>query len=210
MSILNRLSSAIGASGNQNEIELAKEIAETENHDYIRDLIENLNNKSKKVQSECIKALYETGYIKPELIANYAAEFLVLLSSKNNRLVWGGMIALMTISHLAHKEIYENLELIKSTIEKGSVITIDAGVAILANLNVHSEYSDVVEPFLTNQLWNCPIKHLPQYMERCLICIRKENKSIYSEIIEKRLQECERESQAKRLNKVLKKMEKLD
>ncbi len=206
MSILNRLSSAIGATGNQNEIELAKEIAETENHDYVRELIDNLKNKDKKVQSECIKALYETGYIKPELIAGFPAEFLSLLSSKNNRLVWGGMIALMTISHLAHKEIFASLELISTTIEKGSVITIDAGIGILANLNVHTEYTNAVEPLLTEQLWKCPIKQLPQYMEKCLVCIREENKSIYADIISKRLPECERESQAKRLNKLLKKI----
>ncbi len=206
MSILNRLSSAIGATGNQNEVALAHKLAETKNREHIAELVDNLTNKDKKVQSECIKVLYEIGYIKPELIADYHREFLALLPSKNNRLVWGGMIALMTISGSAHKEIFNNIELIKSTIEKGSVIAIDAGIGILASLNSHLEYSNTVEPFLIEQLWNCPIKQLPQYMEKCLICINDKNHSVFSDIISNRLPECERESQNKRLNKVLKKI----
>jgi hypothetical protein len=37
--------------------------------------------------------LNEIGYLDPEWIAGHAQEFIELLNSKNNRLVWGGMIA---------------------------------------------------------------------------------------------------------------------
>jgi len=40
--------------------------------------------------------LYEIGYIKPALIADYTPDFLALLKSKNNHMVWEDMIALAT------------------------------------------------------------------------------------------------------------------
>jgi hypothetical protein len=53
----------------------------------IREIAENLCNKNKNVQSDCLKVLYEIGYINPELIAGYTGDFLKLLKSKNNRMI---------------------------------------------------------------------------------------------------------------------------
>ncbi len=55
-----------------------------------------------------MKVLYEIGYLTPELIADYADDFLKLLRSKNNRMVWGGMIALATIAETKPREIWKN------------------------------------------------------------------------------------------------------
>ncbi len=90
--------------------QLAKELAQTENKSGIAELASNLQNKNKNVQSDCLKVLYEIGYLKPELIADCVSDFLGLLKSKNNRLVWGSMIALATIADKKPKEIYDNLE----------------------------------------------------------------------------------------------------
>ena len=140
MDILNSLSSAIGQKGNEANIALAREIALTENQEAIKSLVDNLKNKNNRIQGDVIKTLYEIAYIKPELIADYHSDFLALLTNKNNRLVWGGMIALLTITDLKHTEIFASLDLIIDTIKKGSVITIDCGVDILAKLNKHQEY----------------------------------------------------------------------
>ncbi len=204
MSIIKFLSSSLGQRGNEANIALAKEIAETENHKAIKDLVDNLNNEDKKIQGDCIKTLYETAYIKPEMIEEYYLNFLDLLTSKNNRMVWSGMIALLTITDLKYKEIFASLELIMKTVNKGSVITIDCGVGILAKLNKHSEYINITEPLLIEQLWKCPIKQLPQYLEKSIISITKQNKEIYQTIIEQRKPECDKNSQVKRLDKILK------
>ena len=209
MTVITQLSSSLGQKGNDANIALAKEIAEAENRNAVKELVVNLKNKDKKIQADCIKTLYETAYIKPDLIANYYAEFLELLSSKNNRLVWGGMIALATITDLKSKELFKSLDLISETVNKGSVITVDAGIEIFAKLNKQSEYQDKVENLLTDQLWKCPSKQLPQYMEKSVISINEKNKEIYQKIINERKAECEKESQVKRLNKVLKLVEKI-
>ena len=207
MTVIKLLSSSLGQRGNEANIALAKEIAETENHDAIKELVDNLNNKNKKVQGDCIKTLYETAYIKPEMIAEYYLNFFDLLTSKNNRLVWSGMIALLTITDLKPKEIFASLDLLMETVEKGSVITIDCGVEILAKLNKYNEYFDKTDPLLIEQLWKCPIKQLPQYMEKSVFSITKQNKEIYQNIIEKRKSECDKNSQVKRLEKILKKIQ---
>ena len=209
MSVINQLSSSLGQKGNEANIAFAKEIAESENTEAIKELVENLENKDKKIQADCIKTLYETAYIKPDLIADYYSEFLGLLSSKNNRLVWGGMIALMTITDLRNKELFASIDLISDTVKKGSVITIDCGVEIFAKLNKYSEYQDKVENLLIDQLWKCPIKQLPQYMEKSIISITAQNKEIYQKIINERKSECEKDSQVKRLDKILKQIDKI-
>ncbi len=209
MTVINQLSSSLGHKGNDANIALAKELAETENSDAIKELVENLKNKDKKIQADCIKTLYEVAYIKPDLIASYYSEFLELLSNKNNRLVWGGMIALMTITDLKSKELFESLDLISDTVNQGSIITIDSGVEIYAKLNKYSEYQDKVENLLIDQLWKCPIKQLPKYMEKSIISITEWNKEIYKKIINERKPECEKDSQVKRLDKVLKQIDKI-
>ena len=115
-SIIDLLASTQGLRGDDSNIALAKEIASTENKEAIKELVDNLKNKDKNIQSDCIKTLYETGYLKPTLIAGYYSEFLELLSSKNNRLVWGGMIALSTIAEIKPDEIFKSLDLIMKTV----------------------------------------------------------------------------------------------
>jgi len=94
MSVLDKLSVSLGVRNNKPNQILAKEIAEKNDKEAIKELVENLNNKNKRIASDCIKVLYEIGYINPKLIAGYVNNFIDLLSHKNNRLVWGGMIAL--------------------------------------------------------------------------------------------------------------------
>ncbi|MCI0618234.1 hypothetical protein L0244_35095, partial [bacterium] len=77
---------------------LARELAEKKNKKGIREIAENLWSENQNVQSDCLKVLYEIGFLNPNLIAEYAGDFLKLLKSKNNRMVWGSMIALSTIA----------------------------------------------------------------------------------------------------------------
>lgn len=203
-SIIELLASSQGLKGDDSNISLAKEIASSENKKAIKELIENLKNKNKNIQSDCIKTLYEIGYLKPKLIADYYSEFLELLTSKNNRLVWGGMIALSTITDIKPDEIFKSLDKIMNTVEKGSVITIDCGVEILSRLNKFDQFFDTTDYLLMEQLWKCPIKQLPMYIEKSLKSINSKNKEAYLNIIEKRKVECERDTQTKRLENALK------
>ncbi|GKU83966.1 hypothetical protein [Niallia sp. NCCP-28] len=148
MSVLNQLASQLSRNDEVPNIELAHELANEENHAGIEEIIENLSSKDKKIQYDCLKVAYEIGQVKPELISKYALTFIELLKSRNNRLVWGGMMALATIADVASETIMAHLDILKSAMKIGSVITIDKGVLTLAKLAaIRKENNEVIFPF---------------------------------------------------------------
>src|SRR5512133_3636151 len=113
MSILNRLASLQNRRDEVPNQELARDLAANKDKAGIREVAENLWNKDKNIQADCIKVLYEIGYIEPGLIAGYAEDFIKLLKSKNNRLAWGAMIALSATAKVDADTIFKNLGAVK-------------------------------------------------------------------------------------------------
>lgn len=188
---------------------LALEIMKGSRLDWIKELVDNLSHKDKNIQSDCIKVLYEIGENgAPQLIAPYLNDFGNLLTSKNNRLIWGAMIAIDTITSVDPKGVYELLPYIQKTIDKGSVITIDHGVGILAKLSAHQDFSRKSFPLLVEQLAKCPIKQLPMYAEKSLVAINQTNVKHFIEFLESRLPEIDKESQKNRIEKIVKTLKK--
>ena len=138
------------------------------------------------------------------MIAPYLNDFGNLLNSKNNRLIWGAMIAIDMIAFINPKGVYDLLPSIQKTIDKGSVITIDHGVGILAKLSIHQDFAKKTFPLLIEQLAKCPIKQLPMYAEKSLVAINQTNKKQFAEFLESRLLEIDKESQKKRIEKIIK------
>lgn len=64
MTTIDFLAYSLGEKGNEANISLAREISQSNNKTAIRELVENLNNRNKNIQSDCIKTLYETGSLK--------------------------------------------------------------------------------------------------------------------------------------------------
>ncbi len=168
--------------------ELARELASARDRDGICEIAENLRNKNKDIQADCIKVLYEIGYIDPSLIAEYAEEFVRLLHSRNNRLVWGGMIALGTVADLRPQVVITHLDEIERTIDQGSVITVDNGVQVLARAASKDEkYSREIIPYLLEHLRTCRPKDLPQHAEKSLPAINATNKSRFIKVLSARM-----------------------
>jgi len=205
MKAIDLISSSLNRQDDEPNQQLANEIIRANRKDWVKELVDNLKNKDKNIQSDCVKVLYEIGERgSEEMIAPYYKEFSDLLKSKNNRLIWGAMIALDTIVLVNPKGIFELLSLIMSTIDKGSVITIDHGVGILAKLSSIKEYTDAAFPLLIEQLKKCPSKQLPMYAEKSIIAINTDNQKQFVDLINSRIPEMDRDSQKLRLNKVLK------
>jgi len=204
MSVLNKISYFQNRRDEVPNKELAKTLAETENKAGIAELVANLKHKNKSVQSDCLGVLYHVGYVKPHLIAGYVEDFLALLKSKNNRLVWGGMIALSTIADLKPKEICANLDAVKHAIDKGTLITVVWGVKTIAKVASSSKSCkpDVV-PILLSQLKNCISRDVAMHFENSLPAIDDENKAMFLRIVEDRKKEMT-PSQLARLKKAMK------
>ena len=168
--------------------ELARQLASSGDRDGICEIAENLWNKNRSIQSDCIKVLYEVGYIDPSLIAEFAEDFIKLLHSRNNRLVWGGMIALSTVAELRAPLVVAHLDELEQIISKGSVITVDNGIQTLARAASPTEkYAREILPILVEHLRTCRPKDVPQHAEKCLAAINAGNRSRFIAVLNARL-----------------------
>jgi hypothetical protein len=206
MTILNKLASALNRRDEIPNQALAQEIVRTSDKDAIGELVKNLCNKNKNIQSDCIKVLYEIGERKPDLIAAYHKEFGKLLESDNNRLAWGVMTALDAIALREPKAVRGLLPKILATADKGSVITRDHAVGILVKLGSLKQYAGHCFPLLIGQLTTCPHNQLPMYAEMSAGVATGENRKALHKILTKRLPGLEKESQKKRVSRVLKRL----
>ncbi len=208
-SVIKKLSSTTGKRSKAVHKGFAQDIAAQNDIESIRELVGLLASRDRNIQSDVIEVLYETGYLKPDLISDHHAIFSELLSHKNNRLVWGAMIALSCISKTAPEIVFASLPMIQKAVDNGTVITKDAGVAVYANLaTVKKQRSDVL-PLLFNELRKCPDKQLAQYAEKSVTAMDKEVKGIFLDIINSRLKTIEKASQIKRVTRVRKAVEKI-
>jgi hypothetical protein len=166
-----------------------------------------ISQATKNIPSDCIAVLHWIGYIKPELIEDYIFDFLKLLHSKNNRLVWGAMIILSTIANRKPKEIFDNLADIVKAIDNGSVITIDNGIKTLATVaSVNENYNKAIFPFLIKRLKTCRPKDVPQYSESIFAAVNLKNKNEYVDVLNER-KDILTPSQLSRIRKIFKLLE---
>ena len=203
MSILSKLASALSRKDEIPNQELAKQIASKVDKKSIQELVENLNNKSKAIQSDCIKVLYEIGERKPQLIAEHVKSFIALLDSKNNRLQWGAMTAISGIALETPKIVNAALPKIISISNKGSVITKDHAVNILIKLSSIKRYRETAFPLLIKELIKSPTNQLHMYAEKAISVINDKNKRLFVKTLSCRLDDIETETKRKRVEKVI-------
>jgi hypothetical protein len=185
--------------------ELARKLAETRDSAGVREIAVHLWDKNPNVQSDCLKVLYETGYLAPELIAEYAPDFIKLTQNKNNRLVCGGMIALSTVAGLNPEPCFQQLGNLLKVIEAGSVITQDAGISTLAGIASAGEtFSKTAFPHILDHLRTCGAKYMANRAEHVLAAVQPWNRAEFVAVLKARLPELSN-SMAKRVNKLIKK-----
>ncbi|MBA3873570.1 MAG: hypothetical protein H0X30_30935 [Anaerolineae bacterium] len=204
MSILNQLASARERSDEVPNQLLAKTIAASDDKTAVQELVDNLANKNKDIQSDCIKVLYEIGAIQPQLIAGYVDTFVGLLTSRNNRLVWGAMTALGAVAAVETKTISKHVDVIIQATDKGSVITQDWGIRVLATLSAKDQTAaKKIAPFLTQFLQDCPAKDMPRHAESIFPALNSSNKKPILDVLENRLPDL-KPPQTKRVNNLIK------
>ncbi len=207
MSIIEKLASSLGRRDEKPNQELAADIVANKDKNAVKELIENLGAREKNIRHDCIKTLYEIGYLKPELIAEYFPTFFSLIDDRDNRMQWGAMTALSSIVSEKPKEIFASLGKIIDAADKGSVITRDHCVKILVKLSEQKPYNAKTFPLLNEQLLTCPINQVPMYADYALPIITAENKEKFIKTLTLRLDDIEKMSARKRLEKVIKKFD---
>ena len=190
MSALNRIAHFQGRRDEVPNQELARELASGKDRAGIREIAENLWNKDKNIQADCIKVLYEIGSICSVLMNNACENYLKLLKNRNNRLVWGGMIALGTVAGLKAGIIFAHLAEIQKAMDEGSVITVDNGVQALARAaSKDGKYNRVIFPYLLDDLKICRPKDIAQHSEKSLPAVNASNKKRFIAVLERRVED---------------------
>jgi len=206
VSVIDKLAHSLGRRDEVPNQELARDLASKKNRKGIREIAENLWNRDKNIQADCIKVLYEVGYIEPGLIAGYAEDFVKYLKNKNNRLVWGGMTALAEVAKVDPDAVFEHLDAIKKAKEAGSVITVDNAISTLAYTAAGKDkYNKAIFPYLLKHLSHCRPKEVPQHSEKTMPAVNASNKSDFIKVLEIRMEDLSGSGLA-RVKKVVKKV----
>lgn len=207
MTVLERISFYQGRRDEVPNQELARHLAETADHDGIREIAAGLSHRNSSVRSDCLKVLYEISYIDPALIEEYTPEFLGLLRSKNNRMVWGAMIALAAVSARKAAEVWQRIDDVLRAVHSGTVITVVWGVRVLAAVaSANAEYRERLFPVLLEQLRTCIPRDVPTHAESALPAIDDGNRQQFAALLHSRESEMSA-SQLARLRKVLRRVE---
>lgn len=206
-SILPFLASALSRRDEQPNLDLAQRIVQENDAAAVAELIENLSNRSKDIRHDCIKTLSEIGAREPSLIAEYVERFLDLLDNKDNRLQWGGMTALSAIAQKKPAELFEALGKIIAVADKGTVVTRDHCMKIMAQLAQVEAYNEDVVPLMMEQVLASPVNQLPMYAEFTAPVIHAARVEEFTAAIRTRLVDLELEPKRKRLEKVLRNLQ---
>ena len=209
MSVLNKIAFYQDRRDEIPNQEVARELARTRNAADIREIAENLWNKEPNIQSDCLKVLYELGYLAPGLVAEYVQDFLKLLKHRNNRMVWGGMIALSTIASLQADAIFPHVDEIIKTMQAGSVITNDAGIKTLTGVAAQKDaYRVRIVPYLLERFTKARPVDASRYAEGILSAIGRSDQAEFIAILDKWIGTATDSRQA-RLKKVRRQAEKI-
>jgi hypothetical protein len=188
MAVLERVAHFLGRRDEVPNQELARDLARRRDRAGIREIVAGLHHAERGVPADCIKVLYEIGAIDPKLVAPHAEEFLALLRSRDNRLVWGGMTALSSIAAEVPGMLYAQRDAILAAMERGSVITVDHGVRCLSTVAASDpRRRRVLLPLLLERLRTCRPKDVPQHAEHIARAVGDGDAPAFVALLEGRL-----------------------
>ncbi len=127
-----RLSTSLGRRDTQADIALGQDIADRLDGDDLGGLVELLDDE--ELASSAIKAIYECGYLAPQLLVPEFDRLVALLDARHNRMVWGGMIAVSCVATVAPDLVWTHAERIQEAHWRGTVITKVTSVRALSRV----------------------------------------------------------------------------
>jgi hypothetical protein len=205
-SIIDQLASSLGKRDELPNIVLASKIAKSGNEDHLKELFSLVAGKKPAVRNDAIKVIYEIGERKPEMISKHVEDFISLLKHNDNRMIWGAMTALSSISKTQPKLLVPFMVDIVDAIDKGSVITRDHGIFILSHIATLPKQHKHCLELLLEQLEKAPVNQLPMYAEKTTEVVTMPFVKRMINTLEARTDVIEIPSKAKRIEKVIKQL----
>lgn len=185
--LLNRLAYLQTRRDRTPNLDLARDLVARDDMTGIREIAENMANENKNIHSDCMVVMYEIGIIDPNLITQYAEDFIKLLKSRHDNMVCGAMTALAEIAKVKPDFIFKHLDEIKKASEAGSDSTVDQSISALAHTAAANEnYSKAIFPYLLKHLSTCRPRDVPQHAEKILPALNVSNKDEFIKTLKKR------------------------
>lgn len=204
MSAIDKIAYNMGIRDEVPNQELAKSLVENKDVKGMDEIVSYLDDKNKSIASDCLKVIYEAGYIDPQMTSKYISKLLKLLTSKNNRMVWGAMIAISNVTPYEHEKIFEKIDLIMKLTETGTVITHIHGINVMLKLCiVDPKYYDKLYPTLINYLKECRPVDFGKRVELYTSIINDDNRDEILAIVNDRLPDVNK-NQHSRIKRALK------
>ncbi|HZV68713.1 MAG TPA: hypothetical protein VFG10_04185 [Saprospiraceae bacterium] len=207
-SISEQLASSLGRKNQEPNIALAEKISKTSDKKAVEELITLMNHKTSSLRHDAIKVLYEIGERKSELIIPFSNEFLKLFDQKDNWMKWGAMSALSMISKTNPELIAKHLTVVLDAMDSGSVITRDHGIYILSNVATLKKHHNDCMDLLLEQIQKAPVNQVPMYAEKTAEVISTPYVKRLEKVLRSRQDVMEIPSKAKRIEKLLKGLQK--
>lgn len=205
MSVLPRLANALGRNDEAPNVALAESLAASGDEAGIAELVGAIGSGPQAVRNDAIKALYELGERRPELLAPHWQPLFTALKSRNNRMVWGALTAIDTITAERSADIAARLPEVLEAAAGSSVIARDRTVSILVKLAEAGHQARTL-PILLDTLRTAPDNQLPSYAEAVGPLIGRDNIEEFRAILETRLRGMEQKSKRVRIEKVLRRL----
>ena len=205
-SIVQRLASSLNRRDEQPNIELAVELAQSGDPQPLDELFNITNCASKPLRHDALKTLYETALRNPQMLLAYKQQFVDLLSSSDNRMIWGTIQALDVLTRLAPDFIVSKLDLILDAADRSSVVAKDKTMSILSKLNDFQKFSEQITPIFLMRLKHSAPNQFPMYAELAAATMPETAVSQLIQIIKERQKSIASPAKQKRLNKILQKL----
>lgn len=203
------LSSGVGRKDQLPNKELADKIVRNMDPGLLEQLIMFYQTRpGEKLENDIVMVLKEVSCSRPDLLSRYIPRFFDILKSSSNQQVWGAMTILSRLVQIDPDSIYDKLELIVDSMEKGSVITRDHGFSIMCHLYSIDEYRSTIHPLINEELLKSPDNQAGQYAEKFLHVVLTQHIDEMERILESRMSDLNNEYHIRRLEKVLRKIRK--
>lgn len=204
MSVVAKLASALGRNDERPNVALAEALAKEPDQSAIAELAGLLTAGGKAQKHDAIKVLYELGDRRPELIAPHLGTFLFLLTTRDNRLLWGALRALSTLGTTVPRELSPHLDAILAAADRGSVIAKDGAMKLLSDLNAVPDLNPSVTPVLLERLKQAAVNQVPMYAEFAAPTMADKDLPAFCTIVRNWRDTIPMPAKKKRLEKVLK------
>ncbi|MBX3529496.1 MAG: hypothetical protein KF849_02745 [Rhizobiaceae bacterium] len=209
MSVLLRLASALGRNDEVPNQELAAQLAGSGDAAAVAELAAGAMRGPKPIRHDAIKVLYEIGDRRPELIAPHRDGFVALLQERDNRMIWGALCALDTLARTEPDFIATHLAAILDAADRSSVIAMDRTMSMLAKLAARPGTGRFAWERMMAALRTSAVNQTPMYAEFALAAATANNPAELAEVVRHRLDGIGQPAKRARLEKVLRKLEKL-